>query len=74
MWGYTDLSTTSPLRKLVVRLAVQSGSLDEWELDKEAKEFLVDLIYESYARKNNPLPIDFWKSRCDYHVHPEGEP
>ncbi|MCJ1435527.1 hypothetical protein MMC27_004901 [Xylographa pallens] len=69
----------SPLRKFIVYASARNGCLDEWEwafTDEGAiaqRDFLKDLVVEMYSDRKAKQERDFWKIRCDYHVHTERE-
>lgn len=72
---YTVLGPSSPLLKLAVDLAAHEGSFNEdWYLEDYPKQFLADVIRVlRHFRDDAPEERDFWKVRCDYHVHAKGE-
>lgn len=72
---FTVLAPSSPLLKLSVDLAAHRGSFNEdWDLDGYPKRYLADVIRVlRYIRDDLLEERDFWKVRCDYHVHAKGE-
>ncbi|MCJ1243485.1 hypothetical protein MMC30_000682 [Trapelia coarctata] len=73
---FTKVSPSSPLRRLVADVAADGGTLDDpsWEFQEYPKDFLIDLIQALYKVKLTGRVRGFWKIRCNYHIHGEGEP
>ena len=76
---FDKTSPGSPLRKLIVQTSARTGNLSEWEwgfADTSViaqRDFLKDLVLELYRDRKTKQEQDFWKIRCTYHTHAEGE-
>ncbi|MCJ1404985.1 hypothetical protein MMC11_008211, partial [Xylographa trunciseda] len=70
----------SSLRKFLIEASARVGTLDEWSWDftegneVAQRDYLNDLVLELYNDRENKQRRDFWKIRCTYHTHAEGEP
>ncbi|MCJ1389248.1 hypothetical protein MMC18_002104 [Xylographa bjoerkii] len=71
----------SAIRKLGVHMMARLGSLECWDLQElcppSSHGFLIEVILELYKEKDRTdqeKEYDFWKIRCDYHVHTKDEP
>lgn len=78
---YDNTTSTSPLRRLVIDLSAQRGSLNQWFAGSEASlaefphAFLVDLAVEQYNLRKKLSKNRDWKALgCTYHVHPSTTP
>ncbi|MCJ1379093.1 hypothetical protein MMC17_002193 [Xylographa soralifera] len=79
---YLDTMAGSHLRRLVVDMAARIGLLCNWQwYDSKGElfnstDYLVDLVKALYDEKvaARPQEDNFWKIRCNYHIHGEGEP
>jgi len=73
---YTNVSPSSLLRRLAADISADAGKLDspDWKFQSYPKDFLIGLIQAFYRIKEEGHVEDFWKIRCDYHIHAEGEP
>ena len=79
---YRDTVPGSRLRTLAVDMAASIGLLSEWQWTGsedtlyDSTEYLVDLVKALYKQNTtkHPREKNFWKIRCNYHTHGEGEP
>ncbi|MCJ1379094.1 hypothetical protein MMC17_002194 [Xylographa soralifera] len=76
---FDKTSPGSPLRKLIAEVSAQIGVLPEWKWsfvdggEVAQRDFLKDLVLEMYRDRATRQEQDFWKIRCSYHIHAEGE-
>lgn len=73
---YTKVSPSSLLRRLAAEISADVGSLasPSWKFQTYPKDFLIGLIQALYRIREKGCAEDFWEIRCNYHIHPEGEP
>ncbi|MCJ1389249.1 hypothetical protein MMC18_002105 [Xylographa bjoerkii] len=70
----------SPLRKFIVEASARTSDLPNWKWDfveggeTAQRDFLKDLVVEIYSDRARKQERNFWKIRCSYHIHREGEP
>ena len=69
----------SPLRKFIVECSARLCVIPDWTWDfvdgaeKAQRDFLKDLVLEMYIDRAKKQEQDFWKIRCSYHTHAEGD-
>jgi len=76
---YDNTTFASPLRRLIVDLSAQEGSLDKWFVPPipaiYPQDFLYDLALEVYKLRRGDSKDHNWKKLgCKYHVHPSTTP
>ncbi|MCJ1435526.1 hypothetical protein MMC27_004900 [Xylographa pallens] len=79
---YSGTVASFRLRKLVIDMTARTGLLNIWQWDVgsedfiSSKDYLIDLVKALYIEKIAVCPQEqnFWRIRCDYHIHGEGEP
>ena len=78
---YRKTIDSSPIRRLTVDRTVRLGALNTWGFKStnednllNSKDYLQDVVVALYEEKKGPKETDFWKIRCNYHVHSEDNP
>lgn len=79
-YAYSLTSSSSPLRRLVIDMTIRQGfrCLKDpghyYSLELYPKQALIDLAKAQSQHISGPKEKDFWRTRCEYHNHAEGEP